>query len=63
MYIFYDLEAIQNFAIFSNYNFNAFSDFEKISILISVNTFYLLLIFFFIFLIYKVVQRIYNALF
>lgn len=63
MYIFYNLEQIQNFKIFAQYDFSLFTPFENIMILLGVNIFYLLFIGFCIFIIYKTVMRLYNAIF
>ena len=63
MYIFYNLEQISNFSIFSNYDFSLFTPFESIAILIGVNLFYLIFLWFCINLIYKTVMRLYNAIF
>lgn len=63
MYIFYNLDQISNFSIFSNYDFSLFTPFESIMVLIGVNLFYLMFLFFCIVIIYKSVMRLYNALF
>lgn len=63
MYIFYDLEQIATFKIFSNIDFSTFSPFENIMVVLGVNIFYLLFIAFSISIIYKTVTRIYNAIF
>lgn len=63
MYIFYNLEQIQTFSIFSSFDFATFSPFESIMIVLGVNIFYLLFIAFSITIIYKTVIRIYNAIF
>lgn len=63
MYIFYDLEQIESFKIFSSFDFSTFSPFENIMVILGVNIFYLLFIGFSIFIIYKTVMRIYNAIF
>lgn len=63
MYIFYNLEQIQNFKIFAPYDFSLFTPFENIMILLGVNIFYLLFIGFCIFVIYKTVIWVYNAIF
>lgn len=63
MYIFYDLEQIETFKIFSAFDFSTFSPFENIMVILGVNIFYLLFIGFSIFIIYKTVMRIYNAIF
>ena len=63
MYIFYTLEQIENFSIFSSFDFSSLTDFESMMILLSVNVFYLLFLGFSITIIYKTVSRLYNAIF
>ena len=63
MYIFYNLEQISHFSIFSSYDFNSFTAFESIMILLGVNIFYLMFLAFSITIIYKTVSRLYNAIF
>lgn len=63
MYIFYNLDQISNFVIFSNYDFSLFSPFECIVILILVNLFHLMFLWFCIKLIYKGFIRFYGWLF
>ena len=63
MYVFYNLEQIENFKIFSSIDFSTFSPFENVMVLLGVNIFYLLFIAFSIIIIYKTVTRIYNAIF
>lgn len=63
MYIFYTLDQIENFSIFSSFDFNSFTAFESIMIVLGVNIFYLLFLGFSITIIYKTVSRLYNAIF
>lgn len=63
MYIFYSLDQIESFKIFSSIDFSTFSPFENVMVLLGVNIFYLLFIGFSISIIYKVVMRVYNAIF
>lgn len=63
MYIFYNLEQIESFKIFSSIDFSTFTPFENVMVVLGVNIFYLLFIAFSIIIIYKTVNRIYNAIF
>lgn len=63
MYLFYNLEQIKTFSIFSNIDFSTFTEFENIMLLLGVNIFYLLFLSFCFTIIYKLVNRILNAIF
>ena len=63
MYLFYTLEQIKTFSIFSSIDFNTFSPFENVMVVLGVNIFYLLFLGFCIMIIYKTFNRIYNAIF
>lgn len=58
-YLFYDFAAISDFDIFSDYDFSSFSDYEKVTITIIVNIFYLGFI---VFCIYIILKGLYKML-
>ncbi len=53
MYLFFTLEQISNFPIFSSFNILLMNDFQRFCVLISVNVFYLLFLAFILTIIYK----------
>ena len=63
MYLFFTLEQIQHFEIFSRFNFSLFSDFQLLAILIAVNAFYLMFLSFVFTIIYKTFNRLINIFF
>lgn len=63
MYLFYTLDQIQEFAIFARFNFALFSDFQLVVILLGVNIFYLMFLWFIITIIYKTFNRLINVIF
>lgn len=63
MYIFYTLEDIKNFIIFNQFDLTNLSSFENCVLVLLVNIFYLLFLYFCFSLIYKIVSRLYNAIF
>lgn len=63
MYFFFSLDEIQQFVIFNQFNISLMSDFQRFCILISVNAFYLLFLFFLLTIVYKTTNRLVNLFF
>lgn len=63
MYLFFTLEEIASFNCFSSFNILLMNDFQRFCVLISVNAFYLIFLFFVITLIYKTFLKIINFIF
>lgn len=62
-YLFYDFAAISDFDIFSDYDFSSFSDYEKVTITIIVNIFYLGFIGFCIYILAKGLYKMVSWVF
>lgn len=63
MYFFFSLDEIQQFVIFNQFNISLMSDFQRFCVLISVNAFYLLFLFFLLTIVYKTTNRLVNLFF
>lgn len=63
MYFFFSLDEIQQFVIFNQFNISLMSDFQRFCVLISVNVFYLLFLFFLLTIVYKTTNRLVNLFF
>lgn len=63
MYLFYDLETIKQFSIFSQFDFSTFTDFQNLVLLLGVNLFYISFLSFVFTIIYKTFNRLINILF
>lgn len=63
MYFFYTIEEIKQFSIFSHIDFTGLTGVQEIYLTVLVNAYYLMLLAFVIMIIYKVVMRIYDAIF
>ncbi len=63
MYVFYSLEEIKSMALFNWIDFSTFTQFESVILVLLVNIFYILLLSFVFSIVYKVVNRILNAIF
>ena len=62
-YLFYDFDTISDFDIFSDYDFSSFSDYEKVTITIIVNIFYLCFIGFCIYILAKGLYKMVSLVF
>lgn len=63
MYLFYNLEQIKSFSVFSGFDFSGFSPFQDICLLLGANIFYLLFLSFVFTIIYKLINRVLNCIF
>lgn len=62
-YLFYDFNDISSFDIFSSYDFTSFTDFEKLVVVSIFNIFYLIFIFFSVYILIKVINKMFSWLF
>lgn len=63
MYFFYTIEEIKQFSIFSHIDFSTLTGIQEVYLTVLVNAYYLMLLAFVIMIIYKVVMRVYDAIF
>lgn len=62
-YLFYDFNDISSFDIFSTFDFTSFTDFEKLVVVSLFNIFYLIFVFTILYLIIKVLNKMFSWIF